>query len=132
MWVQAGQEADEETQNWLDNMMSNTVATKASSGTGGDLVPNLGILRAPKPKPEDRAMRKTLIMRTGTSEVWQQPLAPSQMHIWGNALSESDTVGRPVHSVATAGTGHLMSDASWTVIQCASHAGCMSCAAFIF
>ena len=73
---QAGQEADEETQNWLDSMMSNKVAAKASSGAGGDLVSSLGALRAPKPRPEDRAMRKTLIMRTGTSEVRPHCLAP--------------------------------------------------------
>ncbi len=69
--MQVGQEADEETQNWLDNMMSNTVAAKTPSGTGGDLVSSPGAVRAPKPKPGDRAMRKTLIMRTGTSEVRQ-------------------------------------------------------------
>lgn len=68
--VQIGQQADEETQNWLDNMMSNTVNVKASSGSGTDLVSSS---KTPKPKPGDRAMRKTLIMRTGTSEVCNLP-----------------------------------------------------------
>ena len=75
--VQMGQEADEETQNWLDNMMSNTVTAKTSFGLGGDLVTTPSALRTPKPKTGDRAMRKTLILRTGTSEVSQQLLAPS-------------------------------------------------------
>ena len=68
--VQIGQQADEETQNWLDNMMSNTVNAKANSGSGTDLVSSS---KTPKPKPGDRAMRKTLIMRTGTSEVCSRP-----------------------------------------------------------
>lgn len=63
-----GQEADEETQNWLDNMMSNTVAAKTASASGADLVSSPGTARPPRPKPGDRAMRKTLIMRTGTSD----------------------------------------------------------------
>ena len=84
--MQVGQEADEETQNWLDNMMSNTVVAKASSGTGGDLVSSLSAVRSPKPKPGDRAMRKTLIMRTGTSEVCQQLLGPSLC--WSCGISD--------------------------------------------
>ena len=76
--MQVGQEADEETQNWLDNMMSNTVAAKVPSGTGGDLISSLSTAKSSKPKPGDRAMRKTLIMRTGTSEVRQQLLGPPQ------------------------------------------------------
>ena len=68
--MQIGQQADEETQNWLDNMMSNTVNAKANSGSGTDLVSSS---KTPKPKPGDRAMRKTLIMRTGTSEVCNLP-----------------------------------------------------------
>ena len=74
--MQIGQEADEETQNWLDNMMSNTVAAKANAGTG-DLVSSPSAMRTSRPKPGDRAMRKTLIMRTGTSEVCQQGSIPS-------------------------------------------------------
>ena len=63
-----GQEADEETQNWLDNMMSNRVVSKGASGVSADLALASGGPKTPKPKPGDRAMRKTLILRAGTSD----------------------------------------------------------------
>ncbi len=106
--MQVGQEADEETQNWLDNMMSNTVVAKTPSGAGGDLVSSLGALRAPKPKPGDRAMRKTLIMRTGTSEV-RQHLSHLRMPIKGSLLVVNAVVlSVMVQHVASAELERLM------------------------
>ena len=66
--LQMGQEADEETQNWLDNMMSNRVVSRGGSATRPDLSLSPSRPKTPKPKPGDRAMRKTLILRAGTSD----------------------------------------------------------------
>ena len=67
--LQMGQEADEETQNWLDSMMSNRVVSRVGSGARPDLALASGGPRTPnKPKPGDRAMRKTLILRAGASD----------------------------------------------------------------
>ena len=66
--LQMGQEADEETQNWLDNIMSNRVVSKGGSGAQTDLALASGGPKTPTPNPGDRAMRKTLILRAGTSD----------------------------------------------------------------
>ena len=79
--LQMGQEADEETQNWLDNMMSNRVVSRAGSGTRPDQALSSGGLKTPKPKPGDRAMRKTLILRAGTSDAVRTCVAHTHMSI---------------------------------------------------
>ena len=76
-----GQEADEETQNWLDNMMSNRVVSRGGSATRPDLAPASGGSKTPKPKPGDRAMRKTLILRAGTSDVVSACSAQTDMSV---------------------------------------------------
>ena len=76
-----GQEADEETQNWLDNMMSNRVVSRGASTTRPDLALASAGPKTPKPKPGDRAMRKTLILRAGTSDAVSACFAEFDMSV---------------------------------------------------
>jgi hypothetical protein len=61
------EDQDDETQDWLNNMMNNVVSTRKWSGLG----PGMGTARKSilQPPHLDRAMRKTMIMRTGTGDL---------------------------------------------------------------
>lgn len=71
--LQADQEADDETKDWLDNMMSNSVSVKKWSGLP-DKPPlsetHKSLLR--RQQFENRAMRKTLILKTGTPDITEE------------------------------------------------------------
>lgn len=68
------QEADDETRDWLDNMMSNSVSAKKAAGpaaaaaaASAALVEKHRALQR-RDHADSRAMRKTLILRTGTAD----------------------------------------------------------------
>ena len=94
--MQMDQEADDETKDWLDNMMSNSVSVKKGSG----LVAASKLSGAHKSlqrreHADNRAMRKTLILRTGTTdmteEVLSAVLAPESLRK-DSVLTTSNTV----------------------------------------
>lgn len=74
--LQVDQEADDETKDWLDNMMSNSVSVKKWSGLP-DKPPlsqtHKSLLR--RQQSENRVMRKTLILNTGTPDITEEASA---------------------------------------------------------
>lgn len=74
--LQVDQEADDETKDWLDNMMSNSVSVKKWSGLP-DKPPlsetHKSLLR--RQQSENRFMRKTLILKTGTPDITEEASA---------------------------------------------------------
>lgn len=60
------EEQDDETQDWLNTMMNNSVSTKKWSGLGA--IPGASRKSVVQLPPPDRAMRKTMILRAGTGD----------------------------------------------------------------
>ena len=74
--TQAETVADDDTQDWLANVMSNTVAARRPSlggpagaqGGGGPPVAAGGPPRSPRQRAADRVARKTLIIKSGAAD----------------------------------------------------------------
>ncbi|KAK9915025.1 hypothetical protein WJX75_003738 [Coccomyxa subellipsoidea] len=87
--LQMDQEADDETKDWLDNMMSNSVSVKKGSG----LVAASKLSGAHKSlqrreHADNRAMRKTLILRTGTTDMTEEGSEEGEDSLPANAEPE--------------------------------------------
>jgi hypothetical protein len=83
---------DEDTQDWLSNMMSNSVgprrvsqgtaaANAAATSTASAPAPDLAA-KTPRPRPQaERAVRKTLIAKAGTGDVEDSPVGEGSVRV---------------------------------------------------
>lgn len=81
---QAETVADNDTQDWLANVMSNTVVQRRPSlgSAGAVAAPPKLPPKSPRQKAADRVARKTLIIKSGAADAVEPEASGPHLHAW--------------------------------------------------